>query len=291
MLIYIALQVAFIGAVRPGDLDGGWAKLSFTNDFGPLAAVATFLGLGWLAVLLYIDAVVSPADTGLIYTTVTARISYAMARNDNAPQALARTTGRGVPLVSLIVAFVVGLIVFLPFPSWQQLVGFITSASVLSFGSGPLVLSALRRQLPDQPRTFRLPGGDVIPYLAFTSSNLIVYWAGWTTDWKLMVAILLGFVLLAISAATGRAQRIDFVAGASWVLPWLGGLALLSYLGVYGGGRGVIGFGIAIPIVAVFSLLIFVIALRFRLGPAAVAEHVERTVTEAAREDEELADA
>ena len=44
--------------------------------------------------------------------------------------------------------FVVGLIVFLPFPSWQQLVGFITSATVLSFASGPLVLAALRRRCP-----------------------------------------------------------------------------------------------------------------------------------------------
>ena len=75
--------------------------------------------------------------------------------------------------------FVVGLIVFLPFPSWQQLVGFITSATVLSFGSGPLVLAAMRRQMPDRERPFRVPFGDVIPFLAFYASNLIVYWAGW----------------------------------------------------------------------------------------------------------------
>ena len=64
-------------------------------------------------------------------------------------------------------AFVVGLIVFLPFPSWQQLVGFITSATVLSFASGPLVLAALRAQIPDHERPFRVPGGHVIPFLAF----------------------------------------------------------------------------------------------------------------------------
>lgn len=78
---------------------------------------------GLLATLLYIDAIVSPGDTGLIYTTVTSRVSYAMARNGNAPKMLAKTTNRGVPLVSLIVAFVLGLIILLPFPSWQQLVG------------------------------------------------------------------------------------------------------------------------------------------------------------------------
>ncbi len=72
-----------------------------------------------------------------------------------------------MPLVSLIVTFVVGLIIFLPFPSWQQLVGFITSATVLSFASGPLVLCALRSQIPSQERPFRVPGRHVIPLLAF----------------------------------------------------------------------------------------------------------------------------
>ena len=136
----------------------GWADLDFADDFGPLAAIAAVIGLGWLATVLYVDAVISPADTGLIYTTVTGRISYAMGRNGNAPRILAKTTPRGVPLVSLFVTFVVGLIVFLPFPSWQQLVGFITSATVLSFGSGPLVVGALRRELPDHERPFRVPG-------------------------------------------------------------------------------------------------------------------------------------
>lgn len=90
---------------------------------------------------------------------------------------------------------------FLPFPSWQQLVGFITSATVLSFGSGPIVLAAMRRQLPDYPRPFKLPGGDVIAFLAFYCSNLIVFWAGWATNWKLFIAVALGFVmLLALSA-------------------------------------------------------------------------------------------
>jgi amino acid transporter len=290
-LIYVLLQVAFLGAVRPSDLlnSHGWAALSFTNDFGPLAAIATILGLSWLATLLYIDAVVSPADTGLIYTTITGRISYAAARNGNAPQSLAATNRNGVPWISLLVAFVVGLIVFLPFPSWQQLVSFITSATVLSFASGPVVFSAMRRQLPDQPRPFRLPGGDVIAFLAFYSSNLIVYWSGWTTDWKLFVGVLLGYVVLAIFHLTGRVTTpMEWRAGATWVVPWLAGLALISYLGAYGGGRGLITFEIAFPVIAVFSLAIFLIGVRMRLPREQVVEHVEQARAEAEIEEREL---
>ncbi len=128
-VIYIALQIAFIGSLDGSFIADGWENLSLGNngdsDFGPLAQLASFLGLSWLAVLLYIDAIVSPGDTGLIYTTVTARISFAMSRNGNAPRALSTTTDKGVPLVGLLLSFVIGLIAFLPFPSWQQLVGFV----------------------------------------------------------------------------------------------------------------------------------------------------------------------
>jgi amino acid transporter len=290
-VIYIALQIAFIAALDPGILDksNGWAKLSFANDFGPLAAVATLIGVGWLATLLYIDAIASPGDTGLIYTTVTARISYAMARNGNAPQALAKTTDRGVPLVSLVVAFVVGLIVFLPFPSWQQLVGFITSATVLSFATGPVALAALRLQLPDHDRPFRLPGGHVIPILAFWCANLIVYWSTWPINWKLFVAVLIGFVLLVVFQFAGVVPSRDFDlrAGATWMLPWLGGLALISYLGDYGG-RGVIGFGTAIPIMLVFSAAIYALALWVRLDTEQVEQNVADAAGEVEAENDEL---
>ena len=290
-LIYIALQFAFIGSLDPTILakSHGWAGLSFQNDFGPLAALATLLGMGWLAVLLYADAIVSPGDTGLIYTTTTSRISYAMAKNGNAPQSLAKTTGRGVPMVSLVVTFVVGLIVFLPFPSWQQLVGFVTSATVLSFASGPLVLAAMRRQQPDRERPFRVPGGHAIPLLAFFGSNLIIYWSTWPINWKLFVAVGLGFVLLAVFQLTGRitAPKMDFRSGAMWVLPWLAGLALISYLGDYGG-RGVIGFGTSFPVIAVFSAAIYALALWSALPAEEAAQHIAQAEAEAATEEEEL---
>jgi amino acid transporter len=290
------LQIAFIAAVRPSDLNKGWAHLTFANDFGPLAAIATILGLGWLAVLLYIDAIVSPADTGLIYTTVTGRVSYAMGRNGNAPRVLAKTTRRGVPLVSLFVTFVVGLIVFLPFPSWQQLVGFVTSATVLSFGAGTLVVGALRRELPERERPFRVPGGDVLPFLAFYASNLIVYWAGWDVNWKLFVTIALGFVLLAIFHVTGKGDTppLDWRSGATWTLPWLGGMALMSWLGAYpepsehAGNRDAIGFGWGFLVILALTAVIYVLAMRMRLPRARVEANIEHTKAEVEAEESEL---
>ena len=283
-VIYVLLQVAFLAAVDPGILSGGWSSIkdNLDDSFGPLAAIASLIGLGWLATLLYIDAVVSPADTGLIYTTVTARISYAMSRNGNAPKSLSKTTGNGVPLVSLILTFIVGLIVFLPFPSWQQLVGFITSATVLSFGAGPLVLAAMRRQIPDHERTFRVPFGDAIPFLAFYCANLIVYWAGWDVDWKLFAALGLGFIVLALFHFTGTADvgNLDMRAGATWLLPWFAGLFIISYLGDYpepgkhAGNSGLISFGWGFVALLGLSALVYWLALKAQLPTARVEENI-----------------
>jgi amino acid transporter len=188
-----------------------------------------------------------------------------------------------------VVAFVVGLIVFLPFPSWQQLVGFITSATVLSFASGPLVMAALRKQIPDHERPFRVPGGHVIPFLAFWAANLIIYWSTWPINWKLFVAVLIGFVLLGVFHLTGqvKAERYDLKAGASWTIPWLAGLALISYLGDYGG-TGLIGFGWAIPVLFVFSAVIYGIAYAFALPPEQIQRYIDDAQAEAAAEEEEL---
>ncbi|MCW2786849.1 MAG: putative amino acid permease [Marmoricola sp.] len=290
-VIYILLQVAFIGSLNPATLahSGSWSKLAFTNDFGPLAALATALGLGWLAVLLYIDAIVSPGDTGLIYTTITSRISFAMARNGNAPRILERTNENGVPMIGLGLAFVIGLVAFLPFPSWQQLVGFITSATVLSFASGPLVHAALRSQVPDHERPFRLPGGHLIPVLAFWGSNMIVYWSGWTTVWKLMVAVLLGFVLLAAFVASGqlKGKSLDVRAGL-WVLPWLAGLTVISYVGNYpeptAGNLNNLSFGLSTGLLFLLSIGIYLLAYRNRLSPEETQAYIDESLTEASVE-------
>jgi amino acid transporter len=285
-IIYIALQAAFIGALNPKDFADGWDTLAFTNDFGPLAAVSTALGLGWLATLLYADAVISPADTGLIYTTVTSRVSYAMGRNGNAPDQLASTNKNGVPIVGLIVAFVLGLIVFLPFPSWQQLVGFITSATVLSFAAGPLVVAALRRSSPDLDRPFRVPGGDVIPMLAFVSSNLIVVWAGWTVNWKLFVTVLLGLALLAVQETVRKRNPPLELRSGMWMILWLGGLAVLSFFAGDLDDKARMGFWTGVVLTAVFSVVVYFVAVASRLSHDKMREHMADISDEAAMEDE-----
>jgi len=276
VVIYVLLEVAFLGALSPGAAAHGWANLSFTNTYGPFAALASGLGLGWLAVILYIDAFISPAGTGLIYAGSSARVSYALSRNGYIPRRFGELSDRGVPWLSVIFAFVVGMIVFLPFPGWQKLVAFITSASVIIYAAQCLSLAAMRRQLPDHPRPFRLAAAEVIAPVGFVISNLIVLFAGWTTDWKLFVAIVIGLVLLAISQLSRpRQDRVSLDWWSSmWMWPWLVGLAILSWLSSFDG-QNLLHFGVDMAVTAAFSLAVYFFALSRRLPDRVARERLE----------------
>jgi amino acid transporter len=207
-VLYIALQVAFLGALEPENLKKGWDEITFAGLAGPFAGLATAVGATWLATLLYIDAAVSPGGTGLIYSATSSRLTFAMGRNHYLPHQLAYLSDRGVPVVSIFLSFLIGCIMFLPFPGWQELVGFIVSATVLGYAVVPLALGALRRQDPDHPRPFTLPGGEVTAVLAFIVANLVIYWTGWEIFWKLLAAIALGFLFLGIGHLVNPSEMV-----------------------------------------------------------------------------------
>jgi amino acid transporter len=276
--IYILLQVVFIGALPHSALAHGWANVSFEGIFGPFAGLAKGLGLGWLAYILYADAIIAPSGSALVYTTTTSRISFGMAKNGSFPAAFEKTSKKtNVPIVGLVFTFLMGLLLFLPFPGWQSLVGFITSATVLMYAGAPLALGALRLQKPDAPRPYRLPWARALAPLSFIAANFIIYWSGWGVDWKLYVAVLLGYVLMGISRLT-HANPIEPPmewASAIWLWPYLAGMALISFLGQFGGGRQVIPFYWDLAAVAGWSLIVYYTALRLRLPDEAVDEHVK----------------
>jgi amino acid transporter len=276
--IYVLLQVAYIGALPGASFAKGWENLAYQGISGPWAGLASLVGLGWLAWFLYLDAVVSPAGTGLIYTTSTSRISYGLSRNGYAPQLFEKTERQGVPWFGLIISFVVGVICFLPFPSWQALVSFITSASVLMYAGAPLAYGALRKQLPHRERPYRLPFGQIVSPLSFVIASLIIYWSGWDTLWRLGVAILIGYVLLgsyawyAASKGLPNAPKLDWKS-AQWLPVYLIGLGLVSWQGGFGG-TGNIPLYADIAIIAVFSIAVYYWAIATSLKSAEIERNI-----------------
>ncbi|WP_329002030.1 APC family permease [Kribbella sp. NBC_00709] len=280
-VIYILLQIAFIAALPKDQIQGTWAHAAYTTMTGPFAQVATLLSMGWLATILYIDAVVSPAGTGLIYITGSSRVSYGLSRNGYVPSVFEKTNHRGVPWVGLITAFVIGCICFLPFPSWRSLVGLITSASVLMYAGAPLSLGVFRRRLPDAHRPYRLPGANWLSPLAFVVANLLILWSGWMTDWKLGVAILLGYVILIANRVfklNPIMPQLDLRA-AQWLPAYLIGMGLIVYLSDFGPLKHPwFPLWWDMLVTAVFSLVIYFWALAVALPAEQIQQMVDQVV-------------
>jgi amino acid transporter len=284
-LIYILLEIAFIGSLDPANLIHGWANPIAKGDFGPYATLAVAAGAGWLAYVLYTDAFVSPAGTGLVYVATSARLTYALGRENLLPGALGRLNVRGVPLWSIMLAFVIGEISFLPFPSWQSLVGVVTSATAIMYGFAPIAMAALRRRDPERPRPYKLPFPAVLAPVGFVCANLIIYWGGFDVMWKILVAIVIGLVVFAVTyATTPTDKRSKLDAGAArWIAPWLLGQAVIGYFGRYGdGASNVIPEWLDLLVVIAFSLAIFYWAVNCSVAAEQVKAAVDREELELA---------
>ena len=278
-VIYILLQIVFLGALPASQIGHTWASSPFATFSGPFANLATLVGAGWLATILYIDAVVSPGGTGLIYTTASSRVSYGLSRNGYVPKVYERTDSRGVPWFGLITAFVIGCICFLPFPSWKSLVGLITSGSVLMYAGAPLALGVFRARLPDAERPYRLPAARVLAPLAFAVANLLILWSGWTTDWKLGVAILIGYAILTVNHVFKlNPTRPEFeIRSAVWLPVYLLGMGAIVYLSDFGPTANPwFPLWWDMLAVAVFSLAIYYWALRVALPTGKIQQLVDR---------------
>jgi amino acid transporter len=261
IVLYTLLQLVFLGGVPVADLAKGWANVKFE---APFAQVATALNLGWLALLLYADAILSPAGTGNIYTASTARVIYALAHNKYLPVALTKVDERtGIPRAALLVAFILGLLFLLPFPAWQSLVGLVSSATVFTYIIGPVSAAVLRRTHPDAHRPYTLGGMKIIAPIAFVIGSLIVYWTGWNIDWKLLVALLVGVVLYYIFAAIipDQIQRPDpqSTRAGIWLVVYLFVLLGESYFGSsnFGAPANLIHYPLDLVVVIVLALVFY----------------------------------
>ncbi|OGV48709.1 MAG: amino acid permease [Legionellales bacterium RIFCSPHIGHO2_12_FULL_42_9] len=251
-ILYSLLQLSFIVAVPKSYLNHGWQGLNFPGDSGPLVGLTLLLGLGTVALLLMIDAVISPFGTTLVYTAATSRILYGMAVNQHLPKIFLKVNRYQIPYITLYANLIVGIISFLPFPGWQKMVAFLSSTSILSYGIGPICLLAMRTLQPKKKRPFKLTHSLFCCSIAFFACNLMLYWCGFDIIWKLYSAVIVGLI---IHLAHLRKSIFSCSASIYWFLLYMSGLLFLSYLGSFGGLK-ILKFPLDNLLILPFSLVV-----------------------------------
>jgi amino acid transporter len=256
-VVYLLLQVAFLGAVSPDHLGEGWAALEYSSPFAQLALA---LSLNWLAILLYADAFVSPSGTGSTYTATTARMIYAMEVSGTVPEVFGRVHPRyGIPRPAMWFNLVVSFIFLFFFRGWGKLAAVISVATIITYLVVPISVMVLRRTAPDLPRPLRVPGLGILAPLAFMLATLMLFWARWPHTGQIMLLLILPMPVYLYYQA--KANWLDFarqLQGAWWLFAYLVAITILSWAGSKEfEGHDYIGYGWDQLCVAVTALIFY----------------------------------
>lgn len=257
LVIYVLLQIAYIGAVNPADAMKGWSHFNFASPFAELALA---LNLNWLAFLLYVDAFVSPSGTGTTYMATTTRMIYAMQRNNTMPKIFGLVHPfYGVPRPAMWFNLIVAFIFLFFFRGWSSLAAVISVATVISYLTGPVSLMALRRSAKDLDRPLKLPMMGVIAPFAFVCASLVLFWAKWPLTGEIILLMVVALpVYFYFQSRTGFSGWGRDLKAAWWLVTYLPSMAVMSLIGSKDfGGSGLLPYGWDMAAVTVLALIFY----------------------------------
>lgn len=257
-VIYIMLQVAFIGAIDPTMLaKDGWHGINFTS---PFADIAILLGMNWLAILLYMDAFVSPFGTGVAFVATASRALAAMTHTKHLPQWLGRLARRYmIPRFAMVTDFVLAVILVNTFRNWSLLATVITGSTLIAYLTGPVTVMTLRKMRPDLKRPFAPAYMSWLAPVAFVLASLAIYWTMWPTTIQVILVIALGLpIYLYYEVRYHHAAWGPQLKSSAWLLCYLVFISIMSYMGSTGfGGQNWIKYPWDFVVIVVVSLLFY----------------------------------
>ncbi|MDI5967408.1 APC family permease [Streptomyces sp. SL13] len=233
MVVYLALQLAFVGAIPGSDLLHGWQGIDLNSPFAQLAAS---LNLTWLTWLLYGDAIASPGGSAMVFTAETSREVYALGKNRLLPESVAVVhPGSGVPRRALLVNFVVGAAFLLPFGNWQSIVAATSILGLFAYSLSVVAEASVRKADPDRMANW-VKGTRIIAPVSFVIATLIFYWAGWH-EVRVALPVLFVSVLLYAYQQIRHDQDLRDLRNGLWLVVYLLLLMAMSGIGTFGGAK------------------------------------------------------
>lgn len=230
-ILYVALQSTFITSMPQSMIhEHGWHGINFNS---PFADMAILLGLNWLAILLYIEAVVSPFGTGVSFVAITGRVLHAMEKNGHIPKFLGKINSKyNIPRVAIVFNAIVSMIMVTLFRDWGVLAAVISTATLVAYLTGPTTVIALRKMGPKLHRPFR---GALLKFMApfsFVLASLAIYWAMWPTTAEVIFIIILGLpIYFFYEYQMNWSNTKKQIGGSLWIIVYLILLATMSFIG------------------------------------------------------------
>ncbi|WP_322781219.1 APC family permease [Staphylococcus haemolyticus] len=230
-ILYIILQSTFITSMPQSMIhEHGWSGINFNS---PFADMAILLGINWLAILLYIEAVVSPFGTGVSFVAITGRVLNAMERNGHIPKFLGKiNTTYNIPRVAIVFNAIISMVMVTLFRDWGVLAAVISTATLVAYLTGPTTVMSLREMGPKLHRPFRGTMLKVMAPLSFVLASLAIYWAMWPTTAEVILIIILGLpIYFFYEYKMNWKNTKKQISGSMWIIVYLILLACMSFIG------------------------------------------------------------
>jgi amino acid transporter len=271
-LVYLVLQVAFIGAINWKALSltpGNWSGLSGTVlSNGAMYYILKLTGnpaLVAFSFVVFAMAILSPMPAGWAQLGSVSRGFYGMSATGNMPGVFLRLSRRKTPYVALVTSTLLSVMFMLPFPSWVTVGSYAVLMALLTYVvAGPIVL-VLRRTAADAKRPFRLPAAAVMAALAFIAAYLATYWASFSMLWFVFFVATLGlpiFLMYTTSAAYRSRRRGAMITMGIiyWAVAVLA-MYFLLYNGIVAPYNATSGAGLPLSMAYVWPMVAYVVIM------------------------------
>lgn len=253
-------------------------KFALVKAVAPLLGLLSLFGLNYIYIILFVDAVIAPLGTANVFTAVTGRILLGLGREFFPRSILTRLNKSNAPAICLWINMLLGICFLLPFPTWTELVNFLSSLVLLSCMSGPVALIILRRKFPTLERKFTVPLYRLTGYLAFVSCGLFVYWSG-TQNLLYLVILIIG-VAIVYAVIFAKGNFIKVISESWFLIAYIAILYLISELH----GKSIISFPADNYLVILFSLFFCWIFVNKHDQVESIAAKIEQFKHEVANE-------
>ncbi len=267
LVVYLLLQIVFVGSISPSALAHGWGEINFRSPYVQLLLLANFQ---LLVSAVYIGSVVSPGVCAVTFVASSGRIMLSLSREGHMPKFLSSLHFKyNTPWNAIIMNTVVGSIFLLCFKGWYSLVAVISVLHLFSYVPAPIVTIANRLKHGRSARNsghFTLPFAHVLaPALLFLLSVLI-FSAGWPLADEMALLIIPGLAFYFYYEY--KEDRVgsfwEAFKGASWLVFYILGISLITYLANHtGASTQLISHSAGIWLLLVLSVIIYIYGAYF----------------------------
>ena len=228
-VLYLALQIAFVGALPPGLIAHGWNHL---NMSAPIVQLMGLLGLNFFVILLYVGAVTAPMGTALAFTGAASRMFTAMSRKNQMPTFFDNIHPvYGISRRSLLFNAVLSVVFLFSFNSWANLAQVLGLLHVLSYLTVPLALIVFRKNTARKDYKFRLPFGIFIAFFLFTIFNLLISLGTFKIVLEITIIVLVFQAIFILTSVLNRVSTLfEAIKQCLLLILYLISLPILSYL-------------------------------------------------------------